>query len=198
MARRFMLVVAALLALAGTGGATASRASAPDFGPNVLVFDPSMPTSQIQAQVNAIAAQQVDNEFGSQRYALLFKPGTYGTPAQPLTIQVGYYPQVAGLGASPGDVTINGHVDVYNRCLGPNNSNCLALTNFWRSLSNLTINVAGLSACRASADFWAVSQAAPMRRVHVTGANLTLQDYCTAGPQFPRRGLQPPPAARRA
>jgi hypothetical protein len=191
MARGFTLVVMALVALAGTGGATASRstASAPDFGPNVLIFDPSMSTAQIKAQVDPIAAQQVDSEFGSQRYALLFRPGTYGTATNPLTIQVGYYTQVAGLGASPGDVTINGHVDVYNRCLGPNASNCLALTNFWRSLSNLTINVAGLSGCRASADFWAVSQAAPMRRVHINGGNLTLQDYCTAGPQFASGGF---------
>jgi hypothetical protein len=159
----------------------------PDFGPNVYIFDPGMPTSQIQATVDSIAAQQVDNEMGSQRYSLLFKPGTYGTPGTPLTFQVGYYTEVAGLGASPTDVTINGHVDVYNRCLTPNN--CIALVNFWRSLSNLTINVAGLSGCRASGDFWAVSQAAPMRRVNITGGNLTLMDYCTAGPQYASGGF---------
>jgi len=151
------------------------------------VFDPSMPTSQIQATINAITAQQVDNEFGTQRYALLFKPGTYGTTANPLTFQVGYYTDVAGLGASPTDVTINGHVDVYNRCLTP--TNCIALVNFWRSLSNLTINVTGLSGCRSSGDFWAVSQAAPMRRVKIAGGNLTLMDYCTAGPQYASGGF---------
>src|SRR5262249_56097297 len=63
------------------------------------------------------------------------------------------------------------------------------LVNFWRSLSNLTLKVAGLSGCRASADFWAVSQAAPMRRVNVTGGNLTLMDYCTAGPQYASGGF---------
>jgi hypothetical protein len=174
---------------AGAGAASASRASvaAPDFGPNVYVFDPSMPLSQIQATVNAVAAQQVDNQFGSQRYALLFKPGTYGTQANPLIIQVGYYTEVAGLGASPGDVTINGHVDVYNQCFAPDN--CIGLVNFWRSVSNLTINVTGLSGCRSSADFWAVSQAAPMRRVNITGGNLTLLDYCTAGPQYTSGGF---------
>jgi len=78
-----------------------------------------MPTSEIQAAVDAIASQQVDNEMGTQRYALLFKPGTYGSAANPLIVQVGYYTEVAGLGASPADVTINGHVDVYNRCLAP-------------------------------------------------------------------------------
>jgi hypothetical protein len=160
---------------------------APDFGPNVLIFDPSMPTSQIQATVDAIAAQQVDSEMGTQRYTLLFKPGVYGSASTPLTFQVGYYTEVAGLGASATDVTINGHVDVYNRCLTADN--CIALVNFWRSLSNLTINVMGLADCRASANFWAVSQAAPMRRVNVTGGNLSLMDYCTAGPQFASGGF---------
>jgi hypothetical protein len=172
---------------ASTPGAPIATSDQPNFGPNVKIFDPSMPTSQIQATVDAIANQQVDNEMGPQRYALLFKPGTYGTPTNPLDFQVGYYTEVAGLGASPTDVTIDGHVDVYNRCLTP--SNCIALVNFWRSLSNLTINVMGLSGCRASGDFWAVSQAAPMRRVNITGGNLTLMDYCTAGPQYASGGF---------
>ncbi|MFL6010844.1 MAG: adenylyl cyclase [Gaiellaceae bacterium] len=186
-------VVFVSAALAATGGAAASpdalrvAAAAPDLGSNVLIFDPSMPTSQIQATVDTIADQQVDNEMGSQRYTLLFKPGTYGSAANPLIVRVGYYTEVAGLGASPSDVTINGHVDVYNRCLTP--TNCIALVNFWRSVSNLTINVMGLSGCRSSGDFWAVSQAAPMRRVNVTGGNLTLMDYCTAGPQFASGGF---------
>jgi hypothetical protein len=164
----------------------------PDLGPNVMVFDPSMPTGEIQAAVDAIYAQQVNNEMGSQRYALLFKPGSYGTAASPLIVKVGYYTEVAGLGRDPGDVTINGHVDVYNRCLDNNGtSNCLALNNFWRSLSNLTINVqgAGLDDCRASANFWAASQASPMRRVNIQGGNLSLMDYCTAGPQFASGGF---------
>jgi hypothetical protein len=162
-------------------------AGPPDLGPNVLIFDPGMPISQIQASVDAIAAQQVDSEMGTQRYTLLFKPGVYGSASTPLTFQVGYYTEVAGLGASPAEVTINGHIDVYNRCLTPNN--CIALVNFWRSLSNLTIHVTGLADCRASAEFWAVSQAAPMRRVEVTGGNLSLMDYCTAGPQFASGGF---------
>ncbi len=164
-----------------------SSAGQPDLGPNVIIFDPSMTTAQIQASVDAIAAQQVDNEMGPARYALLFKPGVYGSASTPLTFQVGYYTEVAGLGASPTDVTINGHVDVYNRCLTP--SNCIALVNFWRSLSNLTINVMGLGGCRSSGNFWAVSQAAPMRRVKIAGGNLTLMDYCTAGPQYASGGF---------
>ena len=156
-----------------------------------MVFDPSMPTSQIQAAVDAISTQQVSNQFGTQRYALLFKPGVYGSAAEPLIIQVGFYTDVAGLGASPTDVTINGHVDVYNQCfpVAPGApSNCTALDNFWRSLSNLTINITGSSGCRSSGDFWAVSQASPMRRVNVAGGNVTLFDYCTAGPQYASGG----------
>ena len=180
------IAAAAMLCFAGAASA-GPHTGLPDFGSNVYVFDPSMPTSEIQATVDAISAKQVDNEMGTDRYALLFKPGTYGTAAHPLVFQVGYYTEVAGLGASPRDVTINGHIDVYNRCLGPNN--CIALVNFWRSLSNLTINVTGLADCRASADFWAVSQAAPMRRVQITGGNLTLMDYCTEGPFYASGGF---------
>src|SRR6202140_4911775 len=119
----------------------AISASQPDFGPNVYVFNASMPLSQIQATVDAVATQQVSNQFGTQRYALLFESGTYGSSTNPLNFQVGYYTAVAGLGHSPQDVVINGSIDVYNQCLGPNNTNCIALVNFWRSLSNLTINV---------------------------------------------------------
>ena len=89
-----------------------AHAGSLDFGPNVKIFDPSMPIAEIQASVDAIANQQVDNEMGTQRYSLLFKPGSYGTVAHPLVFQVGYYTEVPGLGASPTDVTINGHVDV--------------------------------------------------------------------------------------
>ena len=184
------LLAVLLIALMATAGAMAAPpSSAPNFGPNVLIFDPSMPTAEIQAAADAIYAQQVDDEMGPNRYALLFMPGTYGSNDNPLFIKVGYYTEVAGLGDSPEDVVINGHVDVYNRCLAPDN--CIALVNFWRSLSNLTIQVngLGLDGCRASGNFWAVSQASPMRRVKITGGNLTLMDYCTAGPQYASGGF---------
>src|SRR5947208_2068705 len=97
-------LVLAILVVALTLSASASAAP-PTFGPNVVVFDPSMPVSQIQATANAIYDKQVDAEFGTGRYALLFKPGVYGTASEPLQIKVGYYTEVAGLGASPDDVT---------------------------------------------------------------------------------------------
>jgi hypothetical protein len=151
-----------------------------------------MPVGEIQAKVDTIYAQQVDAEMGTNRYALLFKPGVYGTDAQPLQLKVGYYTEVAGLGASPDDVTINGKIEVYNRCLdNGGTSNCVALVNFWRTLSNLSlrINALGQDGCRASANFWAVSQAVSMRRLDISGANLSLMDYCTAGPQYASGGF---------
>ena len=185
MARYPAVALALAVAALAFGGGSAAAAPGPDLGPNVIVFDPSMSTSDIQAKVDAIAAQQVSNEFGTQRYALLFEPGTYGTTADPLNFQVGYYTEVAGLGQSPGDVVINGSAYVRNQCSAPNN--CVALTNFWRSLSNLTINVDTPNFGCYTGEFWAVSQAAPMRRVAVNGLT-TLMDYCTP-PSFASGGF---------
>jgi len=184
----------AVLLIGGAGPVTAApaitqaaAAATPDFGANVQIFDPSMPTSQIQAAVDAVSTKQIDNEMGTDRYALLFKPGTYGTAAAPLKFQVGYYTEVAGLGKNPTDVTINGSVDVYNRCITVDK--CFALNSFWRSLSNLTVNVSGgTTDCRKTGMFWAASQASPMRRMNING-NLTLMDYCTNGPQWASGGF---------
>jgi hypothetical protein len=78
---------------------------------------------------------------------------------------------------------------VSNQCLGSNHTNCIALVNFWRSLSNLTINFVQNSklGCQGVAEFWAVSQAAPIRRVHVNGFT-TLFDFCS-GPAFASGGF---------
>ena len=186
-----LTVAAASASPAGADEAEPSN-GVPDLGANVTVFDPSMPVGEIQAILDATHAAQVDNEMGTERYAFLFLPGTYGTAEQPLQIKVGYYTELAGLGASPTDVVINGKVEVYNRCLDDGGtSNCLALVNFWRTLSNLSIriNTAGQDGCRASANFWAVSQAVSLRRVDVSGGTLSLMDYCTAGPQFASGGF---------
>jgi hypothetical protein len=174
-----------LLGVGATALASPAAPAQPDFGPNVYIFTPSMPQSQIQATVNSIASQQVSNQFGTQRYALLFEPGTYGSKADPLSFQVGFYTSVAGLGASPSDVVINGAVDSFNQC--DSSGSCTALDNFWRSLSNLTINVMGAPGCRGVAEFWAVSQASPVRRVDVNGLT-TLQDFCS-GPGFASGGF---------
>jgi hypothetical protein len=206
--RRRLLVAAAVAAgalvipisqSAGAAPGPGTLQQAPDSSPNVIVFDPSMPTSEIEATANSLWLQQRDAEMGSDRYSLLFMPGEYGTDIDPLQIAVGYYTEVAGLGASPDDVQINGKVEVFNRCFdAPDRPNyddpdreCFALNNFWRSISNLTINVngAGQGGCEGSSNFWAVSQASSMRRVQVNGGNLSLMDYCSPGPQFASGGF---------
>jgi hypothetical protein len=177
---------------APTAAPAAAPDDAPDLGSRVIVFDDSMPVAQIRKRTDAIWRQQVDAEMSEERWSLLFRPGTYGTAAEPLQIKVGYYTEVAGLGASPSDVVINGKVEVYNRCLtdAPRQPYCVALNNFWRSLSNLTIDIngTGQDGCRASANFWATSQASSLRRVDVRGGNLSLMDYCTEGPQYASGG----------
>jgi hypothetical protein len=105
--------------------------------------------------------------------------------------QLGYYTEVAGAGATPGAVVINGAVDVFNQC--DSSGTCDGLNNFWRSLSNLTLNVTlpgnppayapqngEDNGCKNSNDLFAVSQASPVRSVIVNGA-LILQDYCNRG-----------------
>ena len=193
--RRPVTLAAALVAVAAfaaapsqaAGAATTSPAADPSsslcpgatvatFGPDVCVFNDTMSQATIQADVNNIASQQVPNQFGTQRYAIFFEPGTYGSKTDPLIFQVGYYTTVAGLGLNPGDVTVNGEINVNNQCSA---GSCTALENFWRSLSNLTINVTTGTGCQEGNEYWAVSQAAPMRRVHVNGSTL-LFDPCTS------------------
>ena len=189
------LAVVTVATLGGTAAqaGTSNKPATPAFGSNVTIFDPSMPVEQIQAALDAAAVKQTDAEMSTDRYAFFFKPGTYGTDAKPLQFKVGYYTEVAGLGASPDDVVINGKIEVYNRCLNDNGtSNCLALVNFWRTLSNLSlhINGAGQTGCRAgNTNFWAVSQAVSLRRLDVTGGTFSLMDYCTAGPQYASGGF---------
>jgi len=187
------------VAIATATPAAAATSLCPDadtatFGPNVCVFNDTMSQPAIQADLDAISAQQVPvgSQFDSQRYSLFFAPGTYGSAASPLVFQVGYYTQVAGLGAMPQDTVINGAAEVFNNLCTAGTQNCNADDNFWRSLSNLTLNVHLPSSppayspppgdpfgagCDNSAEFWAASQAAPVRRAIING-NVVFQDYC--------------------
>ncbi|GAA3541914.1 discoidin domain-containing protein [Kribbella ginsengisoli] len=135
----------------------------PDFGPNVDVFTPSTPQAQLQARLDQVAAQQHTNQFGDQRNALLFKPGTYTAD-----VNLGFNTQVAGLGLSPDDVNLNGHVRVEADWLqqgdNPNNKQN-ATQNFWRSAENLAVTPPA-----GQIERWAVAQAAPYRRMHLKGA----------------------------
>jgi hypothetical protein len=125
----------------------------PDFGPNVLVFNPGMPASSIQQAIDKVYAIQKNSQFGSARYALLFTPGEYQ-----VNVPVGYYTQVLGLGASPNRVHISGDVRS-DATLPRNNATCT----FWKSVEGFSVTPAG------GTMQWAVSQAVPFRRMHIRG-----------------------------
>jgi len=143
----------------GDGEDDGGEITNPDFGPNVRVFSPSTSMATIQSQCATIFGQQQSAQFGSGRYALLFKPGTYS-----VDVNVGFYTHVAGLGLSPDEVTINGAVHAEADWFSGN-----ATCNFWRAAENLSVAPTGGS------NRWAVSQAAPFRRMHIRGS-LQLDD----------------------
>ncbi|MBM9437649.1 RICIN domain-containing protein [Streptomyces bryophytorum] len=143
--------------VSGSGGSTTPPPGTPDFGPNVTVFDPSMSTSAIQSKINSVYSTQVNNEFGTQRNALLFTPGTYN-----VDVPVGYYTQVAGLGLSPDQVSITGggvHVAGHT-----NDGNATQI--FWRDAENMSLSPS------SGSTMWAASQADPFRRMDVHGGML--------------------------
>jgi len=128
------------------------------FGDNVLVFDESMDQDSIKITLQALHEQQKYNEFGTERYALLFKPGSYD-----LDITVDYYVQALGLGRYPDDVNINGAVQSISSTSSNGVSNKVT-TMFWRGAENLKVIPKN-----GKMVYWAVSQAAPYRRMHVVG-----------------------------
>jgi hypothetical protein len=137
--------------------AAAKRGAVPAFGPNVMIFDPSLPAAAIQAQIDKVYAIQKHSEFGTGRFALLFLPGTYH-----VDVPVGFYTQVLGLGGTPDTVHIVGNVHA-DASLPHNNATCT----FWRAVEGFAVAPAG------GTMQWAVSQAVAFRRMHVMG-NLVL------------------------
>lgn len=139
--------------MSGTLALAAGSPKLPDFGPNVAVFSPAMPAAEIQARIDKVYAAQQHSEFGAERDALLFLPGEYK-----VDVPVGFYTQVAGLGTVPDKVHITGNV--HSDAAGKNDN---ATTTFWRSMEGFSVTPPnGLMQ-------WAVSQAAPFRRMHVKG-----------------------------
>jgi hypothetical protein len=147
---RFALLLGLLACSAGPALAAAAK---PDFGPNVLIFDPSLPSAEIQQQIDKVYAVQHGNKFGPERNALLFLPGNYS-----IDVPVGFYTQVLGLGASPDSVHITGNV--HADASWKNNN---ATTTFWRAAEGFSVTPTG------GTMQWAVSQAVPFRRMHVRG-----------------------------
>ena len=154
----------------GTLTRTVIVSSVPNFGPNVLIFDPTM--TDIQSQLDSVFTQQKYNQFGTQRYALMFKPGQYPN----LNIEVGYYTELLGLGQSPDDVTIPCYLHSDGVLVNEN-----ATVNFWRAAENLGI----IPTNSGNYMMWAVSQGTALRRMHVHGeidlANHTDGNYASGG-----------------
>jgi hypothetical protein len=160
------------------------RFTDPTLGPNVCVFDASASMTEIQSTLDGIANQMEGNEFGDERYAIVFKPGAYS-----VDVKVGFYTQVLGLGAQPDDVMITGAVRARSdwwKTYKPGDGNEYNAThNFWRGIENLAVkptleNDGGLG---ADDNRWHVSQATHVRRLHVLG-NLSLSyggGWCSGG-----------------
>lgn len=157
----------------------------PKWPESVIIIDEKMHPSQIFE----LTAKTSDNYYSSDknvetgvpgvygntrhfvedRYAVLFKPGKYD-----VSLEVGYYTQVAGLGDTPEQVEFTGKNDTLgpfcpalrtNEWIGGRPG--LSLDTFWRVTENYST--------KATKQLWAVSQAAPIRRVHVHG-DLYLHD----------------------
>ena len=162
-AHRALALLLVLLAAAASPS-LAARPAQPGFGPNVLVFTPSMPAAAIQQQIDKVYAIQQNSQFGSARYALLFLPGSYH-----VDVPIGFYTQVLGLGPTPDAVRITGNVHA-DASLPRNNATCT----FWRAVEGFSVVPTG--GATNGAMQWAVSQAAPFRRMHILG-NLVLHQH---------------------
>ena len=161
----FAILVLLLAGIVVTGCAPVAVAQKkptlkPDLGPNVLIFDPTMPQADMQQHIDKIYAVERRNEFGPERCAVLLLPGEYH-----LDVPVGFYTQVLGLGATPDAAHIVGNVHA-----DASRDNNNATTTFWRAAEGFSITPTG------GTMQWAVSQAVPFRRMHVRG-NLVLHQH---------------------
>ena len=155
--RRMMQCAATAAVLIVAAGVACAQAKLPDFGPNVAVFTPKSDAAEMQKKIDAVYAVQQHAEFGTERDAFIFLPGEYH-----LDIPIGFYTQIAGVGATPDAVRIAGNVHA-DASLPRNNATCT----FWRAVEGFSVVPTG------GTMQWAVSQAAPFRRMHILG-NLVL------------------------
>jgi len=142
-----------------------SQPNPPAWPASVSVFGPedhdiSNTIEQMTRDLNDIK----EGHFSNRRLALLFKPGEYWG----VSVKVGYYTQVLGLGERADDVVFkNTAKGIHCPAMGAKPSPG-SLDAFWRSAENFKTEA-------SEGMMWAVSQAAPLRRVHVAG-NLELYD----------------------
>ncbi len=153
-----------VLGLAAHASGAKKQEKTPDFGPNVVVFNPSMPAAEMQTKIDAVYRVQEHSEFGPGRNAFLFLPGDYK-----VDVPVGFYTEVVGLGATPDAVHITGNVHS-DASLPHNNATCT----FWRAAEGFAVTPTGGPVNGTMQ--WAVSQAVPFRRMHVQGSMVLHQN----------------------
>ena len=150
-----------------------------DFSDPILTWEDFKAGNQNHTTENGIEypsfTYTTDNHFSSSRTALLFAPGLYPN----LDFEVGYYTSVLGLGPLPTDVSFTNcnygpHVPALEKYTNrpPNGS---GLNTFWRSVENIATEA-------RRGMMWTVSQASPLRRMHVrTDLNLFDADSWVSG-----------------
>lgn len=148
----------------------------PTWPASVTVFSPTDSAAFINNIVNAAYANnggttpvQDNGEFSQFRYAFLFKPNTLANPTYAgVSVPVGFYTSVMGLGRAPSDTQIP---DVF--CPGGGVVYTLgALDTFWRSAENFATTPTRFPGPQGSVMQWAVSQACPLRRIQIPASNL--------------------------
>ncbi len=173
--------------------AESAELNPPLWPESVVVITSDMNDAEAQAELDkhklqedqvTVTNEMTDNEslvgnkyfvptkhFSSERKAVFFEPRE---EPYKVDFQVGYYVQVAGLGASADGVVFAD--DGENKKKGPYcpayfNEKLRGLTTldtFWRSAENFTNKT-------LDGQLWAVSQAAPIRRIHSVN-DLNLND----------------------
>ncbi|CAE7230043.1 unnamed protein product [Symbiodinium natans] len=127
-------------------------------------------------------------QFSTSRYALLFEASP---KMHDVDVRVGFYTSVYGLGRHPSDTNIRS-VTSTNETPHPELG---SLQNFWRSAENFQTNCHPTYTCGGKGGMlWAVSQAAPLRRV-VVDDNLWLSYFRmppdgvkASDPRYPKQG----------
>ena len=127
-------------------------------------WDPSGKITEgtdLQGLVDDIFEKQRYAEFATNRVLFMLSPGVYN-----LRINVGYYTSITGLADTPAGCVVHGSIEVPNNpdvCIG-------ALDNFFRNMSNLTIDVDKPEFPARTTNYFRVSQASPIRSVIVNGS----------------------------
>ncbi len=126
------------------------------FGPNLYIYNPTDNMAALSKEINDLHESMFRQEFSKNRYAFFFKPGDY-TKSE--FLKISYYMHIGGLGKTPYEVKLNNVITPAP--LSNNNATCT----FWRSAENFSI--IGQDWMDPWASFmWAVSQAAPIRRIY--------------------------------